>query len=331
MRTTLTATLTLLLPLAGCATFEPPPELTRARTQYDQALRSATAQQNPAGLYDAKKALDIANDAFADDPASEDTRDYAYLALRKVELANAKASTDIAARDQQRARMQGTAQGGVGAQPQGASEGARPVPPTPGPAQTQRAPEQFNPWPGDTSGSSADAHGYRTPQNQGATPGYGSNSASGGYRSNNGYGGNSSFASSAIVSELSRIGAVKPEARGLVMVLPGEELFSPQGSVLLPQANQKLSSIAQTLSRSEIDGVVVEGHASAEDSENNLALSQRRAQVVRDFLVANGVSAKQIVAMGYGNSRPQPSVGSSRDVGASNGRVELIIRPSSTP
>lgn len=50
----------------------------------------------------------------------------------------------------------------------------------------------------------------------------------------------------------------------------------------------------------------VEGHTDARGSDAfNLALSQRRASAVRDYLVARGVAAERLDPVGYGESRPR--------------------------
>jgi len=51
--------------------------------------------------------------------------------------------------------------------------------------------------------------------------------------------------------------------------------------------------------------VEVQGHTDAQGAaQSNLGLSQRRAQAVVDYLLREGVAAGQLVARGYGESRP---------------------------
>jgi outer membrane protein OmpA-like peptidoglycan-associated protein len=51
--------------------------------------------------------------------------------------------------------------------------------------------------------------------------------------------------------------------------------------------------------------LVVEGHTDAVGNrDNNLALSQARANAVRDALIARGLAAERIDAFGFGESRP---------------------------
>ena len=80
------------LPLIGCATAQPPQELVDARAAYQRAQQSHAAQLSPATLHTAKQALDGAEKRFQDDGASVETRDQAYIALRKAQLAEADGS-----------------------------------------------------------------------------------------------------------------------------------------------------------------------------------------------------------------------------------------------
>jgi len=76
----------------GCATTQAPQELVDARAAYLRAQKSHASELSPASLHTAKQALDGAEKRFEDDGASADTRDQAYIALRKSQLAEADGS-----------------------------------------------------------------------------------------------------------------------------------------------------------------------------------------------------------------------------------------------
>jgi outer membrane protein OmpA-like peptidoglycan-associated protein len=73
--------------------YRPPAELINARQAYQHASAGQAAQLVPAELHKAKVALDIAEKSFQDDPKSFRTRDLAYVADRKAKLAEALATT----------------------------------------------------------------------------------------------------------------------------------------------------------------------------------------------------------------------------------------------
>lgn len=71
--------------------------------------------------------------------------------------------------------------------------------------------------------------------------------------------------------------------------------------------------------------VRVEGHADARGSDEfNLELSQRRAQVVADELVALGLDPARVETVAFGEERPMRAGQSARDL-ARNRRVELVL------
>ena len=66
-----------------------------------------------------------------------------------------------------------------------------------------------------------------------------------------------------------------------------------------------LSAQAQWLTRYPAVQVRIEGNADERGTrEYNLALGSRRANSVRDFLVAHGVAASRIATISYGKERP---------------------------
>ena len=82
--------------LVGCAASVPPNELISARQAYEQASTGQAAQLVPAELHKAKMALDTAEQSFINDPESFRTKDLAYIADRKIKIAEALAASAAA-------------------------------------------------------------------------------------------------------------------------------------------------------------------------------------------------------------------------------------------
>jgi len=80
-------------PLVGCASSQAPKELLDARAAYTRAEGGYAKDLSPASLHEAKVSLDAAERSFADDGSSDVTRDTAYIAARKAELAESDGST----------------------------------------------------------------------------------------------------------------------------------------------------------------------------------------------------------------------------------------------
>ena len=71
--------------------------------------------------------------------------------------------------------------------------------------------------------------------------------------------------------------------------------------------------------------LLVEGHADERGTrEYNLALSERRAKAVEDFLSASGVSSFNIEVVGYGEEKPVDN-GSNESAWSQNRRAELFF------
>ena len=93
-------------------------------------------------------------------------------------------------------------------------------------------------------------------------------------------------------------------------------------SSLTPQSRAALTRIAAALRTTSSD-VRVEGHADERGTrEYNIALGERRAKAVADFLVLQGVSASRIETISYGEERPAAS-GTGDRVWSLNRRVEI--------
>ena len=71
--------------------------------------------------------------------------------------------------------------------------------------------------------------------------------------------------------------------------------------------------------------LMIEGHADERGSrEYNLALSERRANAVKDFLSSSGVSPFNIETVGYGEEKPV-KLGSNEESWSKNRRSELFL------
>lgn len=98
--------------------------------------------------------------------------------------------------------------------------------------------------------------------------------------------------------------------------------FEFDSAVLKPEARAALIAHADYI-RNNSESVRLEGHADERGSrEYNMALGERRANAVRDFLVLQGVSSSAIETVSYGEERPAQT-GSSEWAWSQNRRVEL--------
>lgn len=98
--------------------------------------------------------------------------------------------------------------------------------------------------------------------------------------------------------------------------------FDFDKSLLKPEARAALLEHAAVLTRNPRN-IRLEGHGDERGTrEYNIALGERRANAVREFLVLQGVSGNLIEVISYGEERPA-AFGSNEDAWALNRRVEL--------
>ncbi|MGQ9427277.1 peptidoglycan-associated lipoprotein Pal [Gilvimarinus sp. F26214L] len=98
--------------------------------------------------------------------------------------------------------------------------------------------------------------------------------------------------------------------------------FDFDSSVLKPEARAALTAHAERF-KNNSEAVRLEGHADERGSrEYNMALGERRANAVADFLVLQGVPRSRIETVSYGEERPA-RLGSGESVWEMNRRVEL--------
>jgi outer membrane protein OmpA-like peptidoglycan-associated protein len=92
MKTTLPIVTAVLAIAAtqGCASGPPPRELLDARAEYTRAMTGPAHDYRPADLEAARQSLQRAEDSYASDPGSQSTTDLAYIAYRKVLVAEAR-------------------------------------------------------------------------------------------------------------------------------------------------------------------------------------------------------------------------------------------------
>ncbi|MFO1112798.1 MAG: peptidoglycan-associated lipoprotein Pal [Rhodospirillales bacterium] len=109
------------------------------------------------------------------------------------------------------------------------------------------------------------------------------------------------------------------------LVNVGDTVFFAFDSFSLDsQAQGTLDRQAALLLKSSVN-VTIEGHTDERGTrEYNLALGERRATAVKDYLVAYGVNAGRIRTISYGEERPA-ALGSNETAWAKNRRAVTIV------
>lgn len=126
--------------------------------------------------------------------------------------------------------------------------------------------------------------------------------------------------------------SVKPAAQiragsqaDLVANVGDRVLFEYDSSDLTPEARRTLERQAAWLRRFSDVKVTIEGHCDERGTrEYNLALGERRANAVSNFLVALGVDSSRVRTISYGKERPV-ALGSNDTAWSQNRRGVTLV------
>jgi peptidoglycan-associated lipoprotein len=101
-------------------------------------------------------------------------------------------------------------------------------------------------------------------------------------------------------------GAAVPGSQQDFVVNVGDRVFFESDQTdLTPQGRATLDKQAQWLAQYNRYSFTVEGHADERGTrEYNIALGAKRAQSVREYLIARGIDASRMRTISYGKERP---------------------------
>jgi len=298
--------------LAACASAAPK-ELVDARAAYRRASSGSAALVAPADLHVARQALDRAEGSFKKDSGNFKTRDLAYVALRKAELAEAKASIFTEQKTQARAKADFQAtQGAMAAETKQELSEAREALATSERAGVRKA---------ERLSTERDARAAAEQQAVVAMERLSAEQLARAAAEEQ-----AAAALAASQAALARIAAVREEPRGMVISLSGSVLFASNRSTLLPEARRRLDQVAEVLLTTRERTLIVEGHTDSQGSDaKNLELSQARADAVRAYLVGKDYGADLVTARGLGEGQPVAD-NATAEGRANNRRVEIVVK-----
>ncbi len=116
--------------------------------------------------------------------------------------------------------------------------------------------------------------------------------------------------------------SIRREQDVLTATFKSDMFFDYDSAQLKAGAYSELNRVTTVLNQYPQTTIRVEGHTDSKGSDQyNQQLSERRAESVKNALAQQGVDARRIEAVGYGESQPI----SSSD--AMNRRVNIVINP----
>jgi outer membrane protein OmpA-like peptidoglycan-associated protein len=131
------------------------------------------------------------------------------------------------------------------------------------------------------------------------------------------------------MASLKELALVKEAPQETRITLSGSVLFKTGEAELLPIAENTLGKVADAIQGTGPESkVVIEGYTDSVGTDsNNKALSQKRADAVRTFLISRGVAEARLKAVGRGEEGPVAD-NNTPEGRANNRRVELVIEKS---
>ncbi len=120
--------------------------------------------------------------------------------------------------------------------------------------------------------------------------------------------------------------APRPGSQEEFVVNVGDRVFfDTDRSTIRPDGRATLDKQAAWLKQYPQNVITVEGHADERGTrEYNLALGNRRATAVKNYLVATGINPNRITTISYGKERPAV-VGSNEQAWAQNRRGVSVV------
>ncbi|GAA4828254.1 OmpA family protein [Algivirga pacifica] len=123
---------------------------------------------------------------------------------------------------------------------------------------------------------------------------------------------------------------LQPLEEGMLVNLKSV-LFERTKATLLPSSYRDLHNLIGVLSMNENIKILLEGHTDTEGNPRaNLYLSRKRVEMVKRYLIKNGVEEERIDVKAFGGQRPLTSGRSEQDK-QKNRRVEVRLLGNDTP
>ncbi len=110
------------------------------------------------------------------------------------------------------------------------------------------------------------------------------------------------------------------------VTISAKALFDFDKATLRPDAQQVIQDlVAKINGLSQVDKIIVRGHTDSIGTEEyNMKLSERRAEAVKQALIAEGIDGSIIVTEAYGESQPVAS-NKTKEGRQQNRRVEIEV------
>ncbi|TXH99291.1 MAG: OmpA family protein [Pseudomonas sp.] len=120
---------------------------------------------------------------------------------------------------------------------------------------------------------------------------------------------------------------VQRQGDNIQLIMPGNITFATDSADIASSFYSPLNNLASSFRQYNQNSIEIVGHTdSTGNHAYNVGLSQRRAQSVANYLMAQGVDSSRLSTRGMGPDQPVAS-NATADGRAQNRRVEVTLRP----
>ena len=120
---------------------------------------------------------------------------------------------------------------------------------------------------------------------------------------------------------------VQRQGDNIQLIMPGNITFATDSAEIANSFYAPLNNLANSFRQYNQNSIEVVGHTDSTGSHSyNMSLSQRRAQSVASYLIAQGVDGSRVSTRGMGPDQPVAS-NATAEGRAQNRRVEVTLRP----
>lgn len=128
-----------------------------------------------------------------------------------------------------------------------------------------------------------------------------------------------------VLSEASEIPAAPPMGEEKEMFSPEVLYFAYDSDEITMESQDKLRGLTEYMNKNQMANLQVEGHCDERGSvQYNLALGERRAQAVKNYLASTGVDAGRISTISWGKEKPAV-IGKDESAWSKNRRAEFNL------
>lgn len=329
------ASLTLVISgLVGCASA--PPELEEARSTYKEVSEGPAGELAPAQLAEAKKALELAEEAFEEEGDEPVTKTLSFRATRKAQIAAVEADIYQArrARDENQAlyitkseESRATLKDQLANQERQIQESAQAVQQQKDEIQKMEDNLAAARAKGEMTEAELKAQQEELQAKQAALSERETKLAVLRTELSSERERRKELQErlAAAMEKLDEFAKVDENADRMVITLSGEVLFEVGKSALMTSAKRKLDQVSEVLLAKRDAQITVFGHTDSQgDEKMNMDLSQDRADSVKDYLVSQEIASDRIDSVGKGESEPIAS-NDTPEGRANNRRVEIVV------